>query len=84
MALKLVKTEPRNEEEYQRFLADENDSDWFSAHYDEIKENYRGKYIAVVNEELFVGETAEEAETQAKVKYPYRDIPLSMSSSSIR
>ena len=73
MALKFVKTEPRDEEEYQRFLADEKDSRWFSEHYDEIKENYKGKYIAVVNEELFVGETAEKAEVQAKAKYPHRD-----------
>lgn len=73
MALKFVRTEPKNSEEYQRFLADEKDSCWFSNHYDEIKENYRGKYIAVVNEEFFVGETAEEVERKARVKYPHRD-----------
>lgn len=73
MALKFVKTEPKNEAEYQRFLADEKDSCWFSNHYDEIKETYRGKYIAVVNEELFVGETFEEVEKKAKTKYPHRD-----------
>jgi hypothetical protein len=68
-----VRTEPKNEEEYQRFLADEKDSRWFSNHYDKIKENYRGKYIAVVNEEFFVGETVEEVEGKARVKYPHRD-----------
>jgi hypothetical protein len=67
MALKFVKTEPRNEEEYQRFLADEKDSRWFSEQYDEIKENYKGRYIAVVKEELFVGDTAEEVERKARV-----------------
>ena len=73
MALKFVKTEPKNEEEYKQFLADEKDSFWFSEHYDEIKENYKGKYIAVVNEELFIGETAEEVDVRAKKKYPNRE-----------
>ena len=73
MPLKFVRIEPKNEEEYQRFLADERDSSWFSEHYDEIKENYKGKYIAVVNEELFVGETVEEVERQAREKYPSRE-----------
>lgn len=73
MALKLVKIEPKNEEEYNKFIADEKDSSWLSENYDEIKNNYKGKYIAVVNAELFVGETAEEAEKQAKMKYPDRD-----------
>jgi len=73
MPLKFARVEPKNEEEYQRFLADERDSLWFSEHYDEIRENYKGKYIAVVNEELFVGETAEEAERQARKKYPSRE-----------
>ena len=70
MALKFVRIEPKNEAEYQRFLAGEKDSSWFSEHYDEIQENYKGKYIAVVNEELFVGEAAEAVEAQAKKKYP--------------
>lgn len=73
MPLKFVRIEPKNEEEYQRFLADEKDSSWFSEHYDEIKEDYKGKYVAVVNEELFVGETAEEADRQARHKYPDRE-----------
>ena len=73
MALKFMRIEPRNEEQYQQFLVDDNDSFWFSEHYDEIKEKYKGKYTAVVNEELFVGETAEEVEAQAKKKYPGRE-----------
>ena len=73
MALKFVRTEPNSEEEYQQFLADEEDSLWFSEHYDEIRENYRGKYTAIVNKELFVGETAEEAKKRANTKYPHRD-----------
>jgi len=35
MALKFVRIEPKNEEEYQQFLADEKDSFGFSEHYDE-------------------------------------------------
>jgi hypothetical protein len=73
MALKLIKIESKNEEEYQQFLADEKDSSWLSDHYDKIEEIYKGKYVAVVNEELFVGETSEEARVQAKRKYPDRD-----------
>jgi hypothetical protein len=73
MSLKLMRIEPKNEEQYQQFLADDKDSIWFSDHYEQIKEKYKGKYIAVVNEELFVGENLEEAELKAKAKYPDRD-----------
>ena len=73
MALKLLKFEPKDEEQYQQFLADDKDSIWFSEHYEQIKEKYKGKYVAVVNEELFVGETIEEAESKAKEKYPHRE-----------
>jgi hypothetical protein len=73
MALKFVRIEPKTEEEYQQFLADEKDSLWFSEHYEEIKEIYKGKYVAVLNEQLFVGDTIAEAEAKAKAKYPNRE-----------
>ena len=68
-----MKFELKDEEQYQQFLSDDKDSIWFSEHYEQIKEKYKGKYVAVVNEELFVGETIEEAESKAKEKYPYRE-----------
>ena len=73
MALKLLKFEPKDEEQYQQFLADDKDSVWLSDHYEQIKEKYKGKYVAVVNEELFVGETIREAKLKAKAKYPDRE-----------
>jgi hypothetical protein len=73
MALKLSRFEPKNEEQYQQFLTDDKDSIWFSDHYEQIKEKYKGKYIAVINEEIFIGNTIEEAESKAKAKYPDRE-----------
>ena len=43
---------------------------WLQAHAPEIYESYRGKFIVVAGEELFIGDTPEEVLTQAKSAHP--------------
>lgn len=73
MPLRLIRTEGTNEEDLQRFTADQEDFEWFAGHAQEIEEQFKGKYIAIVNKEVFVGDSFEEAEQKAKAKHPERD-----------
>lgn len=68
MALKLVESRPTTDEEKRRAQETEIDDKWLSEHSAEIWENYKGKYIAVVEQSLFVGDTLEEAISKAKEK----------------
>ena len=45
-------------------------SAWLHAHAHEIYTRHRGKFIAVAGEELFVGDTLEEAIALAKASHP--------------
>lgn len=45
-------------------------SDWLEAHATEIYRTYRGKYIVVAGQELFVGETVQAVVAQAKAAHP--------------
>ena len=45
-------------------------SAWLQAHAHEIYTQHRGKFIVVAGEELFVGDTPEEAITLAKAAHP--------------
>lgn len=58
------------EEEQKAIQQDEEDSQWWNQHAEEIGKNYKGKFIAVVNKEAFPGDSYEEAYQQAKSKYP--------------
>ena len=51
-------------EEYERNRA------WFQAHLDEIRARCVGKHICVAGEELFVGDTPQEAIAQARAAHP--------------
>lgn len=73
MALKFVESRPATEEEKRRAQEAEADDKWLSEHSTEIWERYRGKYIAVVSQTLFVGDTWEEVIGKAKEKYPTRE-----------
>ena len=73
MSFKTVRTETVTPEELQRFQQDEEDYEWLSAHAQEIETQYKGKFIAVVNQQLFVGESWEEAQAKAKAAFPERD-----------
>ncbi len=48
----------------------ERNANWLEAHATEIYRNHRGKFIVVAGEELFVGETAQEALALAKAAHP--------------
>ena len=73
MPFKVVRTEEVTPEELQRFQQDEADYEWLSAHAQEIETQYKGKFIAVVNQKLFVGESWEESYAKAKAAFPDRD-----------
>jgi hypothetical protein len=73
MPLKLIETKKTSKEEFQRFKADQEDFDWLAEHSEEIGEKYKGKYIAVINKEIFVGDSIEKVMLDAKLKYPERD-----------
>lgn len=73
MPLKLVRTEKTNQEELNRFKADQEDFEWFSENAKKIEEKYRGKFVAILNKEIFVGDSFKEAERKAKEKHPERD-----------
>jgi len=45
-------------------------SAWMQAHAHEIYTQHRGKFIVVAGEELFVGDTPEEADALAKAAHP--------------
>ncbi|MDQ3010561.1 MAG: hypothetical protein M3X11_07650 [Acidobacteriota bacterium] len=49
--------------------ADRN-SAWLESHATEIYRNYRGKFFVVAGEELFLGDTWEEADALAKAAHP--------------
>lgn len=73
MALKLTRIEPTSPEDWERFEQDQADFDWLAEHSVEIEEQHKGRYIAVVNRELFVGDNFDEARRKALEKYPDRD-----------
>ena len=71
MAVFSVKSGKLSEEEIRENQLIEKDFIWWADHSAPffVEEN-RGKHIAVVNREVFFGDTYEEAEDKAKVKYP--------------
>jgi hypothetical protein len=73
MPLRLIRTEKTSEEDFERFKKDEEDFHWLAEHSEEIGQKYKGKYIAVINKEIFVGDSIEEVMQNAKLKYPERD-----------
>jgi hypothetical protein len=53
-----------------RWAQAQRNSDWLQAHAHEIYTRYRGKFIVVAGEELFVGATPGEALALARAAYP--------------
>lgn len=60
------------DEELEIFLKDQEDDDIFAQRSLEIYENHKGKYVTIVEGELFVANTPLEVEKRVKVKYPDR------------
>lgn len=73
MALKLVESRLPTEDEKNKAQVMYDDYDWFSKHSEEIWEKYKGKYIAVANQSLLVGDTLDEVLKKAKEKAPDKD-----------
>ena len=48
----------------------ERNSDWLQAHIAEVYSQHRGRFICVSGEELFVGNSAPEVESQARAVHP--------------
>jgi len=46
------------------------DQEWIHKHFEELVDQYAGRYVAVANEELFVGDSPKEVEEKARQKYP--------------
>ena len=46
------------------------DEEWIRKHFEELVDNYAGKFVAVSNEELFEGKSYKEAREAAMKKYP--------------
>ena len=60
------------DEELAIYQKDQADAELFAQRSLEIHENYKGKYVTVVEGELFVGETPIDIQKQVQMKYPHR------------
>ena len=47
------------------------DQQWIHDHFEELVDSYAGRYVAVANEELFVGDSMKEARDKALKKQPH-------------
>jgi hypothetical protein len=56
--------------QWERF---DRNAAWLQAHVQEIYPRYRGKYICIAGEELFVADTPEEAWALATTAHPQDD-----------
>lgn len=70
-------TEVTDPEELARFHARhrrfERNIDWLKAHATDVYRQYRGKHICIADQELFVGDTAQEALTATQATHPDDD-----------
>jgi len=74
MTLTLIESRKATEEEAKRIKMMQEDFDWMMEHSEQIWEKYKGKYIAIVNKEVFVGDSRYEARQKAKEKYPQNNV----------
>ena len=73
MAVFSVKTGKMSEEEIRKYqLLDEDLAWWTENSANFFVDENRGKHIAVVNKEPFLGDTYQEAKEKATEKYPNR------------
>jgi hypothetical protein len=72
--IKIVMEEVTDPEESAKFRVRweqaARNSAWLQAHAHEIYSRHRGRFIVVAGEELFVGDTPEQALKLAKAKHP--------------
>ena len=72
MPLKLIESRKATAEEQMRGEIVQKDFEWMADHSTEISQKYRGKYLAVVNDEIFAGETKDEVVKLLRERYPNR------------
>ena len=73
MPMRFARREALTEKEQKRVEGDQADFAWLAEHAQEIEARYRGKYIAVVNSTLFVGESYEEVREKASAACPDKE-----------
>ena len=73
MSLRPIETRKADKEIRRIHEMDKEDFEWLSERAKEFEERYKGRCIAVVNKELFVGESIDEVIGLAKSKYPERE-----------
>ena len=68
----IIEEMPENPELERRFESARRNLLWFNEHAMELEvfKRYRGRFIAVAEGELFVGDSREEAERLAREKHP--------------
>ncbi|MEA3345164.1 MAG: DUF5678 domain-containing protein [Chloroflexota bacterium] len=62
--------EEASAEQLEELQRDAEDIAWWNEHAHELEVKYRGKYLTVINKELFVGDTYDEVYDQVKAQYP--------------
>jgi hypothetical protein len=68
-AVKVIKIEKMTPEEIELKKKIDRAIEWQNKNMNWILEKYKGKYIVCWNEEIFAGDTWQEAERKAKTKY---------------
>lgn len=72
--IQITMAEMTDPEELAKFQAQwaqaKRNSAWLQAHATEIYRNHRGKFIVVAGEELFIGDTPEDALALANAAHP--------------
>ncbi|MCD6256502.1 hypothetical protein J7J45_00385 [Candidatus Aerophobetes bacterium] len=70
MGLILVESRKATKREIEHSRLAQADFEWMIQNYQKIWEKYRGKYVAIVNREIFVGDSREEVKEKVKRRYP--------------
>jgi hypothetical protein len=69
--IEAARLEPELDARLRAALApDALNAKWYEAHIDAIRQEYAGRYVAVVGGQVFAGSTAEEAEAAARSAHP--------------
>ncbi len=70
MALKNAGIIESATEDLKAIMQEEADSIWWNEHAEEVAQKNKGKFIAIINKQVFPGDSYEEAYQKAKEKYP--------------
>lgn len=73
MALKYLGRVDISEKELKELEEEEEDYKWWSEKVVEFEQKFKGKYLAIINKEVHIGDSFQEAYQKAKEKYPGRE-----------